>query len=434
MSAVTTSQSIWQPEGFNAVVEKSLMRLRPAEMLQAMKRNGLRTRIGDVRIPLNSTLFGFGDWSPIDVLVKLRKQVSELPVAHNNYILWRRIWYFWQCQMVPFEARQRMADLFVFSILPGDGSTTFPKDTTFWDIEKLEFISLSMRLSRPVIKPNCDPFAVDHFDVRLNVCDVDRDYGGIYLGGSLINKNNEASSRCILSRMATFEPGCDPMALPLERSDVIDNLIMLHEHLENSLVMENIVEQSMPKLPQVWLGFEEKDIPEMEESPGLKARACASVVAWLRSASPLGNSVKQPEFAWADKISNVSRLTECDYTQLAWQDIASCLGDEDSKLVLADTYNHCQRRFDGLTVVPANFFNHNSPQKPWAKASRYLADIEAMLGRFSIDNEGQEQESPGYAKVQILRLAQREQLPVGVSGVWQYDFSAAEQGFEEAFK
>jgi hypothetical protein len=415
---------------FEAMAEKKLSKMRPAEMLQGLKRYGLRTRLGGTKIPLESTIYGYGDMSARQVIVALRRQVRDLTLRMHHHVR-RRVKYFWQCQMVPYETRRRMANYLAMTIMPGNGLLTFPRATKFWDIERLEFLTLSTRLSRPVVRTGCDPFNVDHFDVRLNVCEIAPEFKAIYLGGAGIDANGSPFSRCILSRSATFEPGCDPLAIPLERPDVIDNMIALHEHLEISLV-DHMTEQTTPRFPDVWLGFPEDVEIRMEVTDGLKQYAYQRVREWLMRGQPLNEN--QPEFKCLPP-ERLARLAEVDPCSLSgWDALEKHLGAEAAGIVLADTWSGCRRRHEGVLVLPAIFFNYDSEQKLWEKATRFLVDIEPYLGQQIITPDGRDDLDMSHSSIQIIRLGVPEVPPHGRIGYWHYDFSETEIGFEEYFK
>lgn len=409
---------------FADVAENRILRMRPAELLIALKRLGLRTKLGDTKVPLEATLNGHGVIPAEHVLLQLRRQF-ENHIRLFDPPVQRRLRYFFQFQLVPFSARQLMPGYAMMSFLPGQRARTFPNGARFWDLDYLEVISLGTRLHRFVAREGATPFTIDHFDIRVSLCEVDRQNGVVKLGGVGQDEESHAYSRVGLSRMMDFEPGRDPWAVPKDCPEITDQAIDLHAALEMGLAT-GCDEQLEPILPSLFLGFERADDIGPEVTPQMQYAAFCSVKDWLY----LGKPTAGP-FEWASGLVSTFAGINPDYLT-SWQDIERLLGSQVG-YVLDSTWGNNEVAHDGLTLVPAALFAPDSPQKPFEKAKRVFADMAPHLGRLTVWPNGRETVEWGMSKIQMIKLAVQEVMPEGKQGAWVYDLSTTEVGMEGEF-
>ena len=409
---------------FANVAENRILSMRPAELLVALKRLGLRTKLGDTKVTLEATLNGHGGMAAEHVLLQLRRQFENY-IKLFELSVQRRLRYFFQFQLVPYSARQLMPEYAMMGFLPGQRQRTFPTGTRFWDLDYLEVLSLGTRLHRLVAREGATPFTIDHFDIRVSHCEVDRQNGVVKLGGSGQDEEGHTYTRVGLSRMMDFEPGRDPWAIPKDCPEITDQAIELHAALEMGLAT-GCDDQLEPILPSVFFGFEHADDVGTEVTPQLQYAAFCSIKEWLY----LGKPTAGP-FAWTAGLAEVFGGVNPDYLT-SWQDINQLLGDQ-TEYVLDSTWTNNEVAHDGLTLVPASLFAPFSLQKPYEKAKKFFADMAPHLGRLTIWPNGRETIERGVSKIQMIKLQLPEVMPQGKLGAWVYDLSTAEVGMECEF-
>lgn len=409
---------------FANVAENRILSMRPAELLVALKRLGLRTKLGDTKVPLEATLSGHGGMPAEQVLLLLRRQFDNLVRLLDPTVM-RRLRYFFQCQLVPFSARQLMPNYSMMSFLPGQRQRTFPSGARFWDIDWLEVITLGTRLHRFVARDGTTPFTIDHFDIRVLLCEVDRLNGVVKLGGGGQDEEGKTYTRVGLSRMMDFEPGRDPWAVPKDCPEITDQAIDLHAALEMGLATGS-EEQAEPVFPSLFLGFEHADDVGPEVTPQVQYAAFCSIKDWLN----LGKPTAGP-FSWTAGLLSVFENKNPDYLT-SWQDIEKILGSQVG-YVLDATWANNEVVHDGLTLVQASLFAPDSPQKPFEKAKRVFADMAPHLGRVTMWPNGRETIERSMSKIQMIKLGVPEVVPQGRLGAWEFNFSSTEVGMEKEF-
>lgn len=420
-------------EFFKASSDNKILTMRPADLLVALKQLGLRTKLGNTRVPLTATLDGHGGMTAEQVLLSLRRQFDNYTRPLDTPAQ-RRLRYFFQFQLMPFDTRQLMSNYMALTMLPGQHMKTFPSNTRFWDIDKLEILALGTRLHRMVQRDGSSPFFIDHFDTKVLMTEVDRADGVIKLGGigheiSIDEETKETIitpyQRIGLSRMMDFEPGRDPWSVPRDCPEIIDQAIELHSALEYGFAV-GTNDQQEPVLPPLMLGFEKSDDVDLEETPQLRFRAFCHVVDWLRLGKPVSGM-----FSWAKEILPDFDCVDPD-NLTSWNIIEGRLRQK-AGYVLGSAWEFNTINHDGLYLVPAELFNPDSEQKPFDVAIRIFADLSQHLGRTTVWPNGREIVDQNLGRIQLIRLAVPETMPKGKNGLWEYDFQTTEPGMEKEF-
>lgn len=410
---------------FAGMAENRILSMRPAELLVSLKRLGLRTKLGDTKVPLDATLGGNGGMTAEQVLLQLRRQFDNLFKLCSEAAL-RRLRYFFQFQLIPCSARQLMPGYGMMAFLPGQRQRAFPSGARFWDLDQLEVIALGTRLHRLVAREGAKPFSIDHFDIRVLYPEVDRKNGKVTVGGAGQDEEGKTYVRCGLSRMMDFEPGRDPWAVPRDCPEITDWAIDLHAALEMGLATGSD-EQLEPTFPSLYLGFEHADDVGPEVTPQLQYAALGSIRDWLY----LGKPTAAP-FDWASSfLSEFSGVNPDALT--SWNDVERLLGGKRVEHVLNATWANSEVAHDGLTLVPASLFGADSPQKPFEKAKRVLADMSSHLGRLTTRPNGREIIEHGMSRIQMIKLDVPEVMPQGRMGAWEFDLASTEVGMEHEF-
>lgn len=392
---------------------RELDRLRPAELLQALRRLNLRNRLGDRVLGNQDVLEGCNGYTPAQLIRALRQQIDR-NTQHLKPFLRRKVRYFYQVQMCPQSLRAKMAPLIGLTYLPGGGRQVFPENTDFWDLDRLEVMTLATRLDR--LSRNGEPIA--QCEVKLHLVELDRQAGTIKIGGSEL-VDDQPVHRTVLSRIFSLAPGRSPEVVPSNRHDVVEAGLALHEVVEMAAVGGGMV-QTVPVFPEVYLGFKALDDAQITEAtPALKAAAYAGIMQWLRAGCPYPQPTADIP-TWGKELQ--ARLRQLDPNQLSsWADIAAALPAEELPYLLAWTVEKNVQTFDGHVLLPLSLL----PASSVVGANRVFVSLKGMLGREPV---GGRFEDGGLGRLQVVHLDGPAQA---VAGLYAFDFLGAEPGLEE---
>ena len=409
-----------QSKGFaNAMLRQlffdKVMALPAPQLITALSEAGIRRQVGETPVAPNAVLVGHNGLSAVRVLNGMRLDLA-LFLADQDQPVRRRVRYFFQTQMLPREMREKLTSRAALTFLPGGTEEEFPADAKFWDVERLEAATMGVRVDQPRDARNSR--LTTHYDFRVHTCEVDREFGRIVLGGKSLNSQNQLLDRCSVHSSLAFETGTHPDSLDETRYDYFDQSLEMLEQLEMAEASKTDG-QLIPKLPAIFLAFTKDKTLTPEPSPGLKAKAYASVRAWLRAGSPVVTD--NPQFSWAAAMDG-GLIGHCPHSLSGWEAIERAAGPKDANNILIQTYMRNCEQYEDQLLVPSQFFMTDSMQRPFRYASRFLVNVEPFLGRMSYNFDGTKEQRPGIAKIQQLSLVEPAVMPFGEVGSWEYNF------------
>jgi hypothetical protein len=437
-------------EPWPANTEKTFEHLRPAIILGVLRDLGVRhklansptQRLGELLRPRRGRE---PEKSPNihQLILNLR---SQFAVFTSNYApaVRQKLEHVYQVQLQPWDLRQRMNRFWGFTLVPGKRLNRFPvaksSEPVYVDLDDVTIQTLSVR---PHILKGGDK--VDMFDAKLFKMTLDPESGLVYVGGVDSNASGMRFSRCLLARYFNYSPfpGADSRIFSTSQRPLIDAAMATHRVMESATV-QGACAQDFPEFPRVYLAFSEEDAVDFEESPGLCYVAYRAVDRWFRQGWP-NQWLRFEQFT--NTLRNMKRKLR--YLGRSWVDVARQLGPDDAKLLLLNVWDCGREEHEGLSLVPLDFFNLYSEQRPVRKAIKAFARLDArVLGRevTSIheatitDTHGNQLTRPvvqnemdlGLARPQVIRGGARSMTRT-VDG-FDYDFTSVPTNLEKFFQ
>jgi hypothetical protein len=218
---------------------------------------------------------------------------------------------------------------------------------------------------------------VDMFDVKLHWLQVDPESGLVYVGGSGQYRDGRRFSRCSFARYFNYTPfrGAQDQILCSNHGPIVDAAMCMHAAMEMAAVQGMCV-RDRPEFPRIYLGFPRPDTVDFEQSPALEHLAFRAVDRWFRLGAREGGTLGQCLHQAKKKLR---------YPGRSWADVARQLGDDDARAVLMHAWDSEEINHEGLTLLPLEFFNFYSEQRPVRKSIRIFARMDsALLGRESL--------------------------------------------------
>jgi hypothetical protein len=392
---------------FNPEVAKNA---KPTVLVDSLRSLNVRAQLDGSVFGMDALVDGWNGFSGPQLVSALRqqfwRQIAHLPAASR-----RRLRY-----LAPRRLRQLMADYVAVTFLPGLGRSNFPRGIEFWDLERVECLSLSLTLDVPAPHGT-----IDRYETRLHRLELDpRNWGRIKLGGSYV-EDGVPHSRTMLSRMLSTEPGRTMTSVPPSRVDVIESSIAAHEDVELA-ASGGWVGSRRPVFPEVYLGFPGDDFP-VQFGPALERRAYQNVDRWLRHGCPRLPFARHMD-AWPDDMQE--RLHGIDPDQLSgWSTVAGILSADDASFLLGWSALDALRKYDGLHLAPASIVEPAG----FAQAKRAYMRVADHLGRDVTQEDGTRSVDAQSASIQVIRLTSAGEL-AGTAGSIDYDLASNELGME----
>lgn len=426
---VTATAEI-QPEVKGTILDPyELNRMRPAELMYGLREKGYVNRVGDRVLTPDEIVDGAYGYSPSQLIHAMRRNM-QAETGHLQPNHRRRLRYFSEVHFVPPRLREKMANYVGVTLLPGDGRSSFPLGTEYWDIDKLSVMTHNTRLARD----NGDGHKIDHFDVRIHIIELDRDTGHIYVGGDY-EIDGEVYSRTLLSRSLAYEPRSrDLRSIPSDRKDIIDAALSLQEDVK-LMAASNYSRQTTPLFPKLFLAFKKTpadalDVFDPDLYPdtvpsgytaALRRMTVSNVIWWLRRGCSSQLEDSSP-LTWPEELQ--ARLRCINYECFdGWPTLSSMLDPAYSDFLLNWSLQRAYIDHEDFYMLPLSMYTPDDPAIK--RADCVFANVKDFLGRNVPLVDGSRDVEYSLAKIQVVRLPLSGELFGETSNI-AYDFSSAE--------
>lgn len=265
------------------------------------------------------------------------------------------------------------------------------------------------------------------FDVKLHALDLDIESGAIMVGGLTT----------LMAKHFNFAPSRDPdrLTLPLDNVAVVEGALALHEAMEQAAI-DGVGTQTAPVFPDVYLGFRARDELSIEYSEALQRRVLRQTDAWFRRGRPtswpalpglaeVNGSLQRPSRSWAEMVAHV--------------------GDSTGRFLLEQAWDLSVVEHARLFLVPAEYFEPYSAQRPVRRALRAFAQFPShLMGHDVIAADGERVVDDNLARAQVVlrhshvcgNSCRNQHAMTGLTGSqdgFDFDFTSAPRGLERFF-
>jgi hypothetical protein len=263
-------------------------------------------------------------------------------------------------------------------------------------------------------------------DLKLHALQLDVESGAVVVGGS----------GTLMARFFNYAPMARPdrLGIGVGNVAVVDGGLALHQSMEETVVNGADV-QAAPIFPRVYLGFRARDEVAVEYSASLQRHVLRQLDAWFRRGRPT---------TWDDLPALAELNGSLCRPARTWQDLVVQVGDPTCQFLQEQAWDQSIVVHEGLFLIPNDFFESYSPQRPVRRSLRAFAHFAPhLMGREVTQSDGGRIVDDHLARPQVITRRghsngsrRREQAMAGLSGSvdgYDYDFTAAPAGLENFF-
>jgi hypothetical protein len=383
---------------------------------------------------------------PARLVQSLRCQFGLFLSEFDDLAICRRLEHIYQVQAQPSSVRTRMGRYYAVTFMPAEGQ--FRVENVSKAGREIPMAILPLEDLRTLVlltrshQLKCGR-VIEMFDVRSFKTELDAASGMVRVGG----ENDEGYSRCCLAKYFNYTPMQDNDGRLLEPTDgsIIAAALALHRGIER-VILRGATSVPYPDFPSIYLGFDAEDSIDFEVTPSLEENAYYAVLDWFRSGKRI------PNWLGLNRYPTLQRqlCNKLRYAGRSWPDVARQLGDEDARLLLMQVWLGSELSYNGLHLMPLEFFKGYSEQKPVEKAKAVFAQLAIrQLGRDELEVKQEVlQDASGtelrkvqvvprldktMAKVQVMRRSWGA-APKDVEGPYDFDFTTVPTGLEQEFR